>query len=347
MRKWIAALLLIVFLVMPVSAMEFTAPAAPESAMPYMPEEQETFLQGLLYIVKQAIFTTKPEIKYASGICLSIVAIVLLLGLSGIMSKSAAGNIRLTGAVAIGVLLLSPANTMIQLGAETVTDISEYGKLLIPVMTAAIAAQGGATSSTALYAGTVFFNSLLSTIIVKLLIPSLYIYLCLSVACCAIDQEMLKQIRNFFKNTMTWILKTVLYVFTGYMTITGVISGTVDSSALKAAKLAISGSVPVVGGILSDASETILVSAGVMKNSAGIYGIFATLAICIGPFLNIGMQYILLKLTAGVCNIFDYEPAETLIKDFSSGMGLVLAATGTVCIMLLISLVCFMKGMNI
>ncbi|MBR4016945.1 MAG: stage III sporulation protein AE [Oscillospiraceae bacterium] len=347
MRKWITAILLISFLVMPVCAMEFTAPTAPESAMPYMPEEQETFLQGLLYILKQAIFSTKPEIKNASGICLSVIALVLLLSLTGIMSKSAAGNIRLTGAVAIGVLLLGPANTMIQLGAETVTDISEYGKLLIPVMTAAIAAQGGASSSTALYAGTIFFNSLLTTVIVKLLIPALYIYLCLSVACCAIDQEMLKQIRDFVKNTMTWILKTVLYIFTGYMTITGVITGTVDSSALKAAKLAISGSVPVVGGILSDASETILVSAGVMKNAAGIYGIFATLAICLGPFLNIGVQYLLLKLTAGVCGIFDYKPTETLIKDFSSGMGLVLAATGTVCIMLLISLVCFMKGMNI
>ena len=115
---------------------------------------------------------------------------------------------------------------------------------------------------------------------------------------------------------------------------------------MKATKMTIKSVVPVVGGILSDASETILVGAGVMKSAAGIYGIFAVLAICITPFLQIGMQYLLLKTTAAVCGIFGYKPAVSLIEDFSSGMGFVLAMTGTVCVLLLISIVCFMKGIG-
>ena len=159
-------------------------------------------------------------------------------------------------------------------------------------------------------------------------------------------KDMLKNIRDFVKWLITWSLKWVLYIFTGYISITGVISGTVDASALKAAKISISGMVPVVGSILSDAAETILVSAGLMKNAAGIYGIFAILAVCIGPFLQIGAQYLLLKLSGLVCNVFDYKPAGALIQDFSTGMGLALAMTGTVCVLLLISLVCFMRGMG-
>ena len=42
------------------------------------------------------------------------------------------------------------------------------------------------------------------------------------------------------------------------MSITGVISGTVDAAALKAAKIGISGAVPVVGNIFADATETIV-----------------------------------------------------------------------------------------
>ena len=142
------------------------------------------------------------------------------------------------------------------------------------------------------------------------------------------------------------VLLGILYIFTGYISITGVISGAVDASALKAAKLTISGAVPVVGSILSDATETILVSAGLMKSAAGVYGIFAFLAVCISPFLKIGAQYILLKVTCAVCNTFDCKSAVTLVESFSSGMGFVLAMTGTVCILLLVSVVCFMKGMN-
>ena len=346
MKRWVIVIYIVLFLAFPVSAVEFSAPTAPESATPYMPEQQESFADGLLFILKKAIQALRPELAGATGICLSLIATVLLMSLLHTFSEKSAGTIQLTGAVVIGLLLLTSSNSMIQLGASTVTELSEYGKLLLPVMTAALAAQGGTTSSAALYTGTVFFDALLTTVISKLIVPALYIYLCLCVANSAIEQEMIKKVRDFVKWAMTWCLKIVLYVFTGYIGITGIISGSVDSSVLKAARLTISGVVPVVGGILSEATETILVSAGAMKNAAGIYGIFAVLSVCIGPFLQIGVQYLLLKLSCAVCSSFGYKPATTLIEDFSTGMGTVLAMTGTVCILLLISLVCFMRGMG-
>jgi len=346
MKKCILIVVLLPFLLIPVAAMEFTAPAAPETATPYMPEDQETFAQGLLYILKTAILKFRPELSKVTGMCLSLICAILFISMLNSLSQNVTSSIRLIGAVVIGILLLSPTNSIIKLGTNTVTQLSEYGKLLIPVMTAAAAAQGGTTSSAVLYTATVFFDTLLTAIISKLIVPALYIYLCLCVANSALEQDMLKKVRDFVKWGMTWCLKIVLYIFTGYISITGVISGVVDKSALKAAKLTISGMVPVVGSILSDATETILLSAGVMKNAAGVYGIYAILAICVGPFLKIGAQYLLLKLSAAVCNMFGYKPAVDLIGDFSSGMGFVLAMTGTVCMLLLISLVCFMKGMG-
>ena len=137
-----------------------------------------------------------------------------------------------------------------------------------------------------------------------------------------------------------------LYVFTGYMTITGVISGTVDQTALKATKLTISGMVPVVGGILSDASETILISAGTVKNGVGIYGVTALIAIVIVPFLKIGVQYLMLKITASVCSTFGPKRITSLISDVSAAMGLLLAMTGAESIFLLISTFCFLKGIS-
>ena len=347
MKKFIIFVILLSFLVLPVSAVEYTAPAAPESAEPYMPPEQENFAQGLWYIIKTALSEINPELASAAKICLSVILAVLLMAVLQSLAELSANTIQLTGAVVIGILLLEPANTLIQLGMDTVTELSDYGKLLLPVMTAAMAAQGGVTTSAALYAGTVFFIALLTTVIVKVIGPALYIYLCLSVACSAISQDMLKKTKDFIKWGMTWCLKIVLYVFTGYMSITGVISGTVDASALKAAKLTISGAVPVIGKLLSDATETVLVSAGIMKGTAGVYGVLAIIAVCISPFLQIGVQYILLKISGAVCNTFGYKPVVTLIEDFGRGMGFVLAATGTVCIMLLISLVCFLRGIGI
>ena len=346
MRKMLIGILVFMMLAVPVSAMEFTAPPAPDGVEQYMPEDQESFAEGLLYIIKSAISQYLPDLSNSFKICLSLIATVLLMRILSSLSENSAGSIRLTGSVIIGLLLLQPVNSMIRLGAQTVTAMSEYGKMLLPVMTAAVAAQGGTSTSAAIYTGTVFFNMLLTSVISNIIIPAVFIYLCLSVASSALEQDVLKKIRDGVKWGMTWCLKLILYLFTGYIGITGVISGTVDAAALKAAKLTISGMVPVVGGILSDASETILVSAGLMKNSAGVYGIFAILALCVGPFLQIGIPYLLLKVTTAVCSVFGYKPAVMLIQDFSTAMGMVLAMTGTVCMLLLISLVCFMKGMG-
>ncbi len=346
MKRVLILIVLLIVLAVPVSAMEFTAPAAPETAQEYMPPDTESFGDGLWYILKTAIFNLKPEIADASGICLALIAVVILLSMADPFLQRGKCAINMVGAVMIGMILLEPVNALVHLGTQTVSELSEYGKLLIPVMTAALAAQGGATASAVLCTGTVFFNTLLAAVITKLLIPILYVYLCLCIANHAIGHELLKTMQQFTKWLMTWVLKCILYVFTGYISITGVVSGAVDASAMKAAKLAISGMVPVVGGILSDASEAVLVSAGVMKSAAGVYGILAVLAICIGPFLQIGIQYLMLKLTAGICGIFGSKQSSGLVGDISAGMGLVLAMTGTVCLLLLISVVCFMKGIN-
>jgi stage III sporulation protein AE len=232
------------------------------------------------------------------------------------------------------------------LGVDTVREISEYGRLLLPVMTASMAAQGGVTTSAALYAGTAFFDALLSGIISSVIVPMLYVFLCLSVASCATGEEILGKLTGIIKWAMTWSLKIILYVFTGYMGITGVISGTTDAAAMKATKLTISGMVPVVGGILSDASESVLVGAGVMKSAVGMYGALALLAICAEPFLRIGIQYLLLKATGVVCEMFGSKQLTALIQNFCAAMGILLAMTGSVCLLLLISTVCFMKGVG-
>lgn len=346
MRKLLLIIPLFFLLAAPVHAMEITAPEVPESGEAFMPAEPETFSQGLWTVVKEALKLLQPSVVEAAAICVSLIAVIILISLVKSMPGGSERVLQLVGALAIAALLLRSSNSLIQLGAATVTELSEYGKLLLPVMTAALAAQGGITTSTSLYTGTALFNAFLSNVISSAIVPMIYVYLCLSVANSAIGEGVLEKLRDFTKWIMSWCMKIVLYVFTGYISITGVISGTADASAIKATKLTISGMVPVVGGILSDASETILVSAGVMKNAAGIYGILAILAVCVGPFIQIGVQYLLLKVTGAVCGVFGSKQTVGLIQDFSSAMGLLLGMTGTVCILLLISTVCFMKGIG-
>lgn len=347
MRK--VLILLIAFLLLctrPVSAAEYVAPSAPQDVQELMPADTENFAEGLLKVIKSAISTLRPELVSAAGACLGLIAATMLTTLLDHLPGNSKKVTRFVCVLAVGTVLLSKTNVMIRLGSETVSQLSEYGKLLLPVMTGALVTQGGGSSATALYVGTMAFDTVLSSVIGKILIPMIYMFLALSIANSATAEDILKKLRDLLKWLMTWGLKTVLYIFTGYMSITGVISGTVDAAAMKATKLTISGMIPVVGGILSDASEAMILGAGVMKSAAGVYGLLALFAIWITPFLQIGVQYLLLKLTAAICSVFGIKEASDLIADFSAAMGLLLGMTGAVCILLFISVICFMKGMG-
>lgn len=346
MRKLIILLGIIFLLAGSVSAEIYEAPPAPETAEKLMPAESRSFSEDLFFIIKSAILLTKPNIVSAVNICTSLVALVMLTSIFQSFSGTTKQITELACTISIGIILLSPSNAMIQLGADTVHELSEYSKLLMPVLTAAMAAEGGVSGSAALYTGTVFFNTLLSAGVSKILTPMIYIFLVLCIAEGSLGNEILKDLRDFVKWLMTWCFKIILYTFTGYMGITGVVSGATDAAALKVTKLAVSGMVPVVGKIISEASESILVSAGIMKNTVGLYGFIVIFAIWIGPFLEIGIHYLLLKATAGICHVIGSKQSSGLIKSFAGATGFILAMIGGLCLMLLISIVCFLKGIN-
>lgn len=346
MKRLLMLMIFLLALTMPVSAMDITPPSVPPDVEELMPAQTENFGQGLWTVIKEGVEKFAPELTAAAGSCMALTAVVLLASVLNATPGNSKKVVRYVTTLALTTIMLGQANTLINLCAETVRQISDYGKLLLPVMTAALAAQGGASEATALYAGTALFNTVLSSIISKLLIPLVFIYLSLAAANSATGEDLLKKLRDFIKWLMTWSLKTILYIFTGYLSITGVIAGTADAAAIKAAKLTISGVVPVVGGILSDASEAVIVGAGVMKNAVGVYGLLAVAAILITPFLRIGAQYLMLKLTAGMCSVFGVKEASGLIEDFSGAMGVLLGMTGTVSFLMLISTICFMRGMG-
>lgn len=346
MRRIIILLIVLLFLPISVNASEFTAPVAPEEAQKYMPEKSESFIEDLLYVVSAAIGEIYPHVQDAAGICVALIATTLLISVLQCLSDITKQTAELVGVLSVGLLLLEPTYTLITLGIETVTSLCQYGKLLLPVMTAAMAAQGAVTTSTALYTGTALFNTILTSAIQALGIPMTYIYLVLGIANSSVSNPILQKLQKFIKWCLTWTLKLSIYLFTGYLGITRVVSGTVDASAIKATKLALSGLVPVIGKVISDASETILLSADVMKNAAGIYGLVAIAAICIIPFIRIGIQYLMLKITASVSSVFGCKSTIQIMEDFSCAMGFLLAMTGTLSVLLLVSTVCFMKGVG-
>ncbi len=346
MRRAIVVIILFLIMSVPVRAVSIEPVQPSGDAEDLMPETTGNFTEDILYLLRMATSAVQPEVTEGVKVCLSVICAVLVMSVLQSFHGVSKQVTEMVGVVIISAVLVYATDSMISLGAETVQEISRYGKLLLPVLTGALAAQGGVTSSAALYAGTAMFDAVLCAVISNILIPMVYIFLVFGILSAALGEDILGKLKDFVKWLLTWCLKVILYVFTGYISITGVISGVTDQATVKATKITIAGVVPVVGGILSDASEAVVVGVSVAKSAAGIYGIVAMLAILIVPFLTIAVQSLMLKLTSFFSGIIGNSKICLLIETFSVAMGFLLAMTGTSCLMQMISVVCFMKGMS-
>lgn len=328
------------------SCSAFTAPSVPNDAKQWMPEEDSEFTDGIRQIIQKSLPEVQKILPSALKSGLAVYCCVLLSGIS----RSYADGYYLsdiTCSACISVILLQTSHSMISLAAATISEMTEYAKLFLPVMTAAYAAQGTVTSSSALYFGTSLFSSFLTNMIRQIFLPAVYLFLALSIAFCASEEQLLKGIRDQAKKLSLWFLKSTLAVYITYISLTGAVSGAVDKAAVRAAKAAIRTAVPVIGGSLADASEALLISTSIAKNAVGIYGIFAFLAMFCVPFFRIGIHCLVLKGTAAVCILPGTKRLSDLVSDFCDALEFLLGITGSISAILIIGTVCFMRGLGL
>jgi stage III sporulation protein AE len=273
-----------------------------------------------------------------------LLVILLLCGLSDALRDGLGGStsgLDLTAIVgALGVTAVSAADlsSLMGLGKELISQLSAFSNLLMPTVASAVAACGAPSGAAARQMATLLFSNVLTTVIDQLLMPLVYAYVAVSTAYAAVGNEGLQQLADLIRWVVTATLTGLLLAFTGYLTIAGAAAGSADAVAMKATKTAISGLVPVVGGILSDATETVLAGAGVLRSTLGVFGALAILAFCLVPFLTLGLHYLVYKGTAVLAAALFRGRVAGLISRLGGAFGLVLGMAGSCAFLLLISL---------
>ena len=81
MKKLIVIIFLLTLIAQPVSATEYTAPAAPSDAQEYLPESSGSFTEDLWYVIKKAFGAFFPSLSEAAGSCVSVLGICMLVSI--------------------------------------------------------------------------------------------------------------------------------------------------------------------------------------------------------------------------------------------------------------------------
>ncbi len=310
-----------------------------------LPREAEDFLgdtgsfsDGALSVVNAAIPVFSQAVTESLKSAGIMLCALLLCALAG-QSEAAI----FVGVLCVGSAGMLAMDSLAAAGTEAICQMQEFSAALLPAMTAGTAAAGGITASTAIYAGTALFSDLLMRVMGDLLVPVIYCFVALSAAQTMCQNELLSRLAKLIKWGFQGGIKLILFVFTTYLTVTGLVTGSADATLVKAAKLTLSGVVPVVGSMISDASETVIVGAAAVRNALGVVGMLAVIAICIGPFARTAARYLVLKAAAAAGGALGQPRLLALMDAICEAMGFLLSILAASALMLLISCVCYLK----
>lgn len=246
--------------------------------------------------------------------------------------------LTMAGALTITAMSTGSLDSLMGCGTAAIEQMNTFSRTLLPALAAVSAVSGGITGATMRQAATVFFADLLLEAVRSLLMPMVYLYAGVLAAGAGLGDRRLLTAAELIKTVCTRLLTGVLLAFTLYLTVSGIFSASVDSARVRVAKTAISGVVPVVGGIIAEASETVLAGAGLLKGSVGVFGLLGVLALCAYTFLRLGIQYLLYKLTAFLASMVGSPELCGLINGLGGAFGLILGMVGSCALVLLVSI---------
>lgn len=310
-----------------------------ETAQGYGVTEGEDLEGGLSNLFQDAWSNLGDLLRRSAVTAGKLLAIAALCALARGAGEDNLQAVEITGALAITALTVSDMGAMIGLGRDTIGKMNIFSDVLLPVMAVLTAATGQATGAAVRQGATMLFVQLLLSLVDGVLIPLIYAYMAVCCAQAAVDSPGLGKIAALLKGAAQGLLAGVLLAFVGYLTASGAIAGTADAAAIKAAKLAMGRMIPVVGSILADAAESVLAGAGILKGTVGAAGLLVVLAICITPFLRLGLHYLTYKVAAALTATIASPRLSQLVDSIGSAFGLVLGMTGACALLLLFSLV--------
>lgn len=268
----------------------------------------------------------------------------MLCGLCGVVlfcalaeSLADAGNLK-TALSVVGVLCGAgiAAAAMYETLEDSLAAISAAANFMlvfIPVLTGISAALGHTLTAAAVNSAILGGTQLFSQLAANFLAPFCGAILGVSTAGAVQPQFKLDKLAEVIKKIVVWALSLVMTIFMGVLSLQTAVSAASDNAAIKTAKFVVSQGVPLVGGTVSDAVNTLQGGISILKSSVGVYGMIAV-GVMIVPVLASLACYKLAALAAeGLAEMFGLKELTALFKSFGAVITIITAIV--ICVLLI------------
>ena len=245
--------------------------------------------------------------------------------------------------ILIVTLIMKSFSEIVMNIKDTTQSLVGYSYSLIPLLISLMMFTGNLVSAGAVQPILLLMITFIGTFISNFLLPMVLIGTALGIISKISDKVQIDKLAKTFKSSTVWILGLVLTVFTGVLSLESSLTGKVDGITTKATKAIVTNAIPVVGKILSDASETVLGSGIVLRNAVGLVGVIVIIGICAMPFIKLGVITALYQILSAICEPIADKKIISIIEQMRDTFKVLLGMVSAISIMLIIGVTIVIK----
>lgn len=295
----------------------------------------DSLIKALTYMISSNYI--EPLRIFISIICIIFINAIF----TSLRSGSLGGAFELTLStvtILCTVAIVSPpVLLLISSLTDSIKTASDFMLMYIPVISVLIASSGKPLSASMYYGVMIYVCSGILKIVSMVVIPLLKSVTALSAVGSVSDKVKFTGVVEFFKKSLRIALTFCMSIFTAFLTMRTIITTSEDSLSNRAVKFAISNFVPLVGGALSDAYQTVLSCVKVLKSGVGVTAMIAVFAIFLPAVVKCLLWQIVLSAGVSVCGIFSDNKTASLLSSLSDVVSSIFAIELCAMVMYIIS----------
>jgi len=274
---------------------------------------------------------------------------LILLGCLVLSSLAGMGEGELAGICerAVGIIctliVFSKIGALFVEIADSLSEISRFFGAAVPIMTGISLASGSTSCAAVQNSGMTLTLWLLSGEGMGIFISVVGLSLAMALISSFGDESAIR-LSSGIKKFFLFFVGAVCSVLSAVFALQTVVASAADNAAMRAARYAASGLIPVVGGSVSGALSTIVSGLAYAKGVVGAGAIWSLGIMALSPLVMLLLYRFCIAAVSSVADFCGRSGASSMLNSFRGAMDAMIALYTLSLLVYIIQIVMFMKG---
>ena len=248
-----------------------------------------------------------------------------------------AESVSLAGGSVIALSAALPIAQVVTTAFSVLEALGVFTTSFAGVFCAVVSSSGNITGAIAYSSMNVFSNALFSGLLSELSQPVVNAMCSMGFLSCFDFFGFSAGFSSTVKKIYVFFMSFVGTVFSGIVTIKGVLSEGADSLTAKGVRFVVGRSLPVVGGTVSETYSALVSSLSLIKNTVGIFGIITVIVTVLPTLIQLIVWVLCLEITISISESFGVQKTLGMLNIFKDTMVLLIATLSIVTAIFIVS----------